>query len=104
MLSGPMEILELKSGEPFLFRVTEWQRDEAIIRPARAPMGIAVDVLRLHVPAADKPLPPHYWDLTAKTAIFQLLPHLQRPDFKNRTFTLTARGDGPAKRFELEVK
>lgn len=103
MLSGPMEILELNDGESLTVHVTAWTLDDAIIRPAHAPAGKAIKVLRLQVLQTDKKTFPYYYDVTAMGAIAQLQPWLEKPDFKDKSFTLTAAGSGPKKRYSLGV-
>lgn len=104
MLPGPMEILELTDGQSLTFHVTQWQKDEGIIRPAHAPQGKAIVILRVHVPLSEKKTFPPYWDITGLGAIAQLEPVLSQPGFSGKTFTLTATGEGPRKRFSLEVR
>ncbi len=104
MLSEPMEILELGDGSSFPLRVLRWEKDEAIIRPAHAPQGKGITVLRVHVRAEDKATTPLYWDITGKGAIALLLPQLTQPGFEKKTFVLSAVGVAPKKRFSLEVK
>ena len=103
MLPGPMEILELSDGESYSFHVLNFQIDEGIIRPARAPGGKAIRILRVHVPATDKPTFPFYWDITGQGAVAQMLPLLENRQYQGRTFTLRASGAGPKKRYALEV-
>ena len=103
MLDGPMELLELADGESLTFHVEKWERADTIIKPKHAPQGKVADTLRVYVPPADKRFFPHYWDITAKRAIAQLIPHLQRPGFEKRTFKLTKHGEKPTAHFDLEV-
>ena len=103
MLSGPMEILELNDGESISLHVTGWTLDDAIIRPAHAPQGKAIKVLRLNVLQTDKKSFPYYYDVTAMGAIAQLTPWLEKPGYEGKTFTLTAAGDGPKKRYSVGV-
>lgn len=103
MLSAPMEIMELKDGESAAFHVTAFQVDEAIIKPAHAPGGKVIRVLRVHVLQSEKPTFPYYWDITGAGAIAQLLPLLEAGADKTVSFKLTALGDGPRKRHTLEV-
>jgi hypothetical protein len=103
MLSAPMEILEVNDGEAVAFTVVAWQEDDAIIKPARAPQGVVVHVLRVHVGKEDKPMFPHYWDVTGGGAIAQMLPALRARGNEGVKFTLTARGEGPKKRYSVEV-
>lgn len=103
MLSEPMEILELPSGSSFPLRIKKFEQGDVIIRPAHMPQGKAINVLRVHVDPKDKATAPFYWDITGKGAIALLLPHLQVAGFEKRTFTLSAVGEAPKKRFSLEV-
>ena len=103
MLAEPMELLELNDQETLTFRVTHWQKEEAIIKPEHAPQGKVVTVLRIHVPIADKPVFPQYWDITSKRAIAQIVPWLERPGFERKTFKLKKLGEKPTAHFVLEV-
>ena len=103
MLPAPMEILEIPDGKSATFRVTHFQLDDAIIKPAHAPQGKAIKVLRVHVPPNEKPTPPYYWDITGLGAQAQLLPFLEQQNFGSKRFTLHAIGEAPKKRFRLEV-
>jgi len=103
MLAEPMELLELEDGASLTFRVTRWEREDAIIKPAHAPQGKVVSVLRVHVPTEDKPIFPQYWDITSKRAIAQILPWLERPGFERKVFKLTKLGVKPTAHFMLDV-
>ena len=103
MLASPMEILELEDGVATSFHIVAYQVDEGIIRPAHAPAGKAIRILRLHVPKADKEMFPQYWDVTGAGAIAQLLPLLESGAYKDHLFTLTAHGAGVKKRYSMEV-
>jgi hypothetical protein len=98
-----MELLELNDGETLTFRVVQWQKEEAIIKPAHAPQGKVVPVLRVHVPIEDKPIFPQYWDITSKRAIAQIQPWLEKPGFQTKTFKLKKLGEKPTAHFMLEV-
>jgi hypothetical protein len=104
MLSEPMEILEIGDGMSIPLRIIRWEKDEAIIRPAHAPQGKGVPVLRVHVPPEDKAASPYYWDITGKGAVALLMPYLSQPGYDHKTFVLSAVGVAPKKRFSLEVK
>jgi hypothetical protein len=104
MLSEPMEILELGDGSSFPLVILRWEKEDAIIRPAHAPQGKAIPVLRVHVPPSTKPTGPAYWDITGKGAVALLMPYLQQPGYEKKTFVLSAVGVAPKKRFSLEVK
>ena len=102
-LPGPVELLELPDGESRSFRALRYDKGTLRVVPKHQPEGKIVTALRVHVPLEDKPLFPHYWDLTAATLVAQLEPHLQRPDLARLRFTITARGIGPRKRFEVQT-
>lgn len=103
-LPGPYEILELADRESRDLRVVSWERGTMIIHPTwpGAPPEKEIPVLRVHVTTAVKPLPPHYYDITAKTLQAQLLPLLLAPRFEEWTYRVTAYGVAPRKRFTLE--
>jgi hypothetical protein len=103
MLPAPMEILEVNDGESLTIHIIGWTKDQGIIRPAHAPAGKAIDILRVNVPPEDKPTFPYYWDITGQGAIAQLLPLLEGGNFKDRAFKLSAFGVGPKKRYAVEV-
>ena len=104
-LPGPFEILELRDGQSIVLRVVDWRLGLMKIHPrfAGAPAEKVIKVLRLYVPRDVKPVGPDYWDITAQTLIYQLLPFLQDPRFRERTFKITAYGVAPRKRFTVEV-
>lgn len=104
-LQSPVELLELQDGQSQSFRALRYDKGTLTIHPVRTP-GVekVVTALRVHVPTEDKPLFPHYWDLTATTLIAQLEPHLQRPDLSRIRFKITARGISVRKRFEVETQ
>lgn len=103
-LPGPYEILELADRESKDLRVVSWERGTMEIHPRYpgAPETKEIPVLRVHVSADTKPLPPHYYDITSKTLTAQLLPFLLEPGFEKWTFRVTAYGVAPRKRFSLE--
>ncbi len=103
MLAEPMELLELNDKEMLTFRVLRFEEEEAIIKPAHAPQGKVITVLRIHVPMDVKPIFPHYWDITSKRARALLKPWLEKPGFSNKTFKLTKIGEKPTAHFTLEV-
>lgn len=103
MLEAPMEILELNDGESATFTVTAHQIDAGTIKPASAPGGKLIRILRVHILKTDKPTFPYYWDITGAGAIAQLLPLLDSGAYKDRAFKITAMGDGVKKRHAVEV-
>ena len=102
-LQGPVELLELQDGQSASFRALRYDKGTLKIFPRTVQQGKIITALRVHVPPEDKPLFPHYWDLTATTLVAQLEPHLQRPDITRLRFKITARGISVHKRFEVET-
>ena len=103
MLSEPMELLDLEDMKKLTFRVVRFEQGETAIKTQDEPGGKVVAVLRVHVPRELKPIGMPYYDVTSKTLQAQLLPFLQDPTQRGRTFTITAHGIRPRKRFELAV-
>lgn len=104
MLEKPIELLEIPDGETRELRIVEGRMDQAVIKPDRAPGGVVVDCLRVWTVEGTKEHHPPYWDITAARLYSQLIPHLSRPDLKDKTFVVTAHGAAPNKYFSLEVK
>ncbi|OGQ17411.1 MAG: hypothetical protein A2138_26870 [Deltaproteobacteria bacterium RBG_16_71_12] len=98
------EILELQDGETKTLIISDWTLGEMDITPRSGGGQKRIRALRLHVPADQKPIGPTYWDVTGQTLIEQMLPHLQRPDFHRRRFTVTKHGIPPTARFQLRVE
>jgi hypothetical protein len=103
MLQGPSEIFEIEDGVTVDLSISSWVIDQAVIRPAHAPQGKVIEVLRVFVPTSAKAHFPYYWDITATTLIAQLRPWLEKPGFETKKFRVTAHGAGVQKRFALEV-
>lgn len=102
-VGSPFEFLELQDGQSQSFSVLEWGKGRATVTPTERPQGKEITVIRVAVPPQDKPTFPHYWDLSASTLVAQIEPHLRRPDLAGLRFTVTARGIGLKKRFQLDV-
>jgi len=103
MLPGPYEILDLKDGESITLRIVGWERGKIIIHPRYpgAPPEKEIPVLRVHVTEDTKPYPPYYYDITAKTLQYQLLPYLLEPGYEKYLFKITKHGVPPRARFTL---
>lgn len=74
------------------------------IQPKAGPPTKRIRVLRLWVPEAEKPVGPNYWDVTGQTLIAQLLPYLEKADYRSRLYTITKHGIPPKARFQLRVE
>lgn len=105
LMESPFEILELADGQMVEFRILKWELGETVIHPRfpGAPAEKRINALRVHVPPKFKALFPHYWDITSKTLIAQLLPYLEKRGFEKKTFRVRAHGVAPKKRFTLEI-
>ncbi len=102
--NAPTELLEMKDQETRILNVTSIDEGSTTIQPtyAGAPPTKDVDVLRLHVPPADKPLGPAYWDLTSSTLVHQVKELVRAygpPPFKLK---LTKVGVAPKARYSVE--
>lgn len=102
-IGRPFEMLELQHQESVTFRVREWEEAQTTITTRDAPNGKVIDVIRVEVPKEDKPVFPHYWDITSARLVAQIRPHLQAPGYDRKRFTITAYGVAPKKNFTLDV-
>jgi len=105
ILEGPYEILELAPCEEKTLRVVDWEHGKMRIRPRWMPIGEFKEILavRIHVPPEDKPLFPHYWDLTARTLVTQVMAILTRGIPEGYGIRIHAVGYAPRKRFEVSL-
>lgn len=103
-LLEPYELLDLPDRGSESFVPESFERGTMIIRPRYrgAPPEKVISVLRIHVRREDKPLFPHYWDVTSKTATAQLLPMLMDPRARDYRITITKFGVAPRARFSVE--
>ena len=104
-LAGPYEIMEMKDNEVMNLQVLRWELGTVVIHPrwAGAPSEKEVLGLRLHVDKKQKPTGLQYWDVTAQTLIAQLRPLLQAGMEKVHITRIKAVGEGPKKRFTVEM-
>ncbi|MGH7375865.1 MAG: hypothetical protein ACREKK_00415 [Candidatus Methylomirabilales bacterium] len=102
-LSLPIELLDLPAGGELVTRVTRFEQDTAFIKPARAPQGVTVSVVRLHVPLEDKATAPPWWDVTATTLQPSLVAALPAVVGGARWIRIRKQGVAPRARFSLEV-
>ena len=104
-IDEPYELMELRDRETVEFAVTFWRVGEMVIHPRYpgAPEEKRVRVLRLWVPEEDKPRFPHYWDVTSKRVIAQLVPMLEAGLAPGSRVRITASGVRPRKWFTVEV-
>jgi len=98
-----MEILELPDGGILQCRILRWLLGRTTIHPGYAGRPKVIRVLRIWIPREEKPIGPDYWDITSQTLIQQILPYLERQDFRGRTYTITKHGVAPRARFTLQV-
>lgn len=104
-LPGPMEIMEMADGESRTFIVEKWDQGTTQITMQRNGQSQTrtINVLRLHVPVADKKIGMPYWDLTAQTLIAQLLPLLPGAQASKRRIRIIKHGVAPLARFEVAL-
>ncbi len=103
-LIGPFELLELSPGESRAMTIVTAQEGEMTIHPSYQVGGKLIRALRVHVEDSDKPLFPHYWDITSQTLIAQLAPQVLFAGYRPKRFTITKVGSGPSARFQLAVE
>jgi hypothetical protein len=99
-----MEILDLQDKGTLTTRVEGWEEGEATIKTGQVPAGKVVAACRIHVPKEDKPLYPHYYDITSKTLRAQLVPLLPNIVANKSRITIVKHGVAPLARFSLEVR
>jgi hypothetical protein len=103
MLPEPMELLDLPDKGILTTRILRYEDGEATIKTGAVPDGKVVVVTRIHVPKEDKPLYPHYWDVTSKTLRAQLVPLLPDIIARGARIRVQKHGVAPLARFSLEV-
>jgi hypothetical protein len=124
-LPRPYELLEMADGNSVEIKIKGWikgtmriypadwtdkvnasQRAGSITADQAAAMlrdGKEIDTLRVIVPGERKTTGVGYWDITSLTLIAQLEPYLKIEGYQAKTFTITAQGTAPRKRFTLKV-
>lgn len=103
-LPGPYEILDLQDQGRMALRLVSWERGTMIIHPRNAGAGEEkeIDIIRLHLAAGVKAVPPNYYDVTSKTLQAQLLPMIMERGFERFEYTITKYGVAPRARFTVE--
>ena len=102
-VSKPFEILDLPNGGELVTRVTRIEEGEAEFKPARAPEGIMLHVVRLYVPQEDKATAPPWWDVSATTLQPSLVASLVNLPPTGRWIRILKQGVAPRARFSLEL-
>ncbi len=102
-VASPFELLELANGESRTFHVTAWAKGITIIKPTWFPQGKEVEILRIWVDPQQQPIGLTYWDISSKTLIAQLEPYLAKEDYRSFSYTITAFGEPPKKRYTVGV-
>jgi len=102
-LEPPIELLDLPAEGELVTRVTRMEEAQAFIKPARAPQGVNVQVIRLHVPPSDKPTAPLWWDVTATTLHPSLRVQMPAAIAGGLWVKIRKYGVAPRARFSLEV-
>ncbi len=102
-LEPPYELLDLPDQGELVTRVLRFEQGRATIKPARAPQGVEVAIVRLHVPPGDKAHAPAWWDVTATTLQPSLVAALPAVVQGGRWIRIRKMGVAPRARFSLEV-
>jgi len=103
-LTGPYEILELGDQGSLSFSPLSWAEGEMVIHPRFQAAPKTIHAIRIWVGPEVKPLFPDYYDITAQTLVAQLLPVLQRADYRELTIVITKHGVAPKARYEVKVE
>lgn len=103
-IDKPHELLELADGGFIQTRVDRFEVGEMDISPRDGRPPKTIKAIRIHVPPADKPFFPFYWDLTAGTLVAQMEPMLPGIVQRKAVLKITKRGTGPSARFSVEVR
>ena len=106
VLEGPHDFLKLETDESITLHPTGWELGRAETHPPWRPEGVLEwsRVLRLHLPTAEKPTYPHYYDVGQKTLVPQLEAILPRAAMERVGITIRAVGFGPKKRFSVGLE
>lgn len=100
-IESPYEILELAPGESRDLTVLSAELGRMIINPRYGRPPKEIPVLRLQVDPSDKPVPPHYYDVTGLNLQALLKPFVLAAGYTPRRFTITKVGSGPQARFTV---
>jgi len=103
-LMGPYELLDLPDRGSVRLRIVTWEQGIITIHPRYegGPAEKDIPVLRVHLAAGVKALPPMYYDITSKTLQAQLLPLLLERGYERYEYVVTKYGVAPKARFTLE--
>ena len=99
----PAELLDLADQQATSFHVSRWQVGKLWITPRGSPAGRWVRTVRMHVPAADKPVGAPYWDATAGNLVARLEPILDMVVSQAREIRVLKHGIAPFARHEVNV-
>ncbi len=100
-LEKPYEIYEWSDGETKEFTIERWEMGQLEIHPRDGHPVKTIDVLRVHVPIEEKPVFPHYWDLTSSRLTAQLRSILDVHRGARRRVKITAIGRAPRTHFSV---
>jgi len=105
VLEPPYEILELAHCEEIVLRPVDWETGRFTFHPTWMPPERmkTVTAVRVHVSREDKPLFPHYWDITAGTLVPQVMALLTAGVPEGYGIRIHAVGTAPKKRFEVSL-
>ena len=100
-LAKPYEIYEWQDGETREFTIERYEQGELEIQPRDGRASKVVPVLRIYVPAAEKPTFPPYWDLTSTRLVAQLVSVLGVHRGARRRVKVTAIGTAPRTHYSV---
>lgn len=100
-LSQPYEIKEWRDGETQTFTIEGFEVGELEIHPRDGRPPKTIQVMRVHVPAEEKPEFPHYWDMTSQRLVAQLKSLLPPTLIGPFPVTITAIGTAPRTHFSV---
>jgi len=104
-LEAPYEILELAHCEEIVLKPVSWEVGRFTFRPRWMRPGEVKTVVavRVHLSPEDKPLFPHYYDITAGTLVPQVMALLTEGIPEGYGIRIHAVGTAPKKRFEVSL-
>jgi hypothetical protein len=100
-LAKPWELLDIESGASLTFGVMRYELGDIDVVRRYDGAAVTIPTMRVFVRPGDKSHGMPYWDITSQTLQAQLKPFLDNPATRYKTFTVTAHGARPQKRFGL---
>lgn len=101
VLAKPYEIYEWEDGKTEEWTILSWELGDLTIELREREGTKEIQVLRIHVPAEEKPEFPHYHDLTSARLVGQLQGILPRGGVGPMKLRITAIGAAPRTHFSV---